>query len=273
MGTIGGITKAVVGGVFVTALVACSGGVSTVGGDGGTTSSSGSSGSSSGSSGSSGSSSGDVGCNVAPMGVTRACVPGTATAGVAISIQAEGDNSCLGCGSSLEPCKVKVEGTKITIGLDVKSCALPEGIACPAVCMQAVATCSIPPLAAGTYTVELAGGVRSSEDPVRQLVVKAGAGESACTIGQGGGRPTIESDDFADSCTLDDDCTLVIEGDLCQPCSCPNEAIAKSALDAYQSKARALQSLCKSGGGSASCVACQEKKARCSGNKCVAATN
>lgn len=269
MRTIGVITKSVVGAAFVAALVACSGGVSTVGGDGGTTSSGGSSGTSSGSS---GSSSGDIGCTVDPMGVTRACVPGTAAAGAPISIQAEGDANCLGCGSTLQPCDVQVDGSKIKIGLSVKRCPLPPDTGCPAVCMLAIATCTIPPLAAGTYSIELTGGVRSSEDPPRQLVVKDGAGESKCSIPQDGTKPTIEADSFPDTCAVDDDCTLVTEGDLCQPCSCPNEAIAKTALDAYQSKARALQSLCKSGGGAPSCAPCQEKKARCTGSKCVAAT-
>lgn len=271
MGTIGSVVRAVFGGVFAFGLVACSGGISTVGSDGGTTSSS--SGGTSGSSGGSSGSSGDTACTVDEMGVTRACVPGTAPAGVAISIQAEGDNNCLGCGATLQPCDVQVSGSKITIGLGVKRCPLPPDTGCPAVCMLAIATCSIPPLAAGTYNVELVGGIRSSGDVGRQLVVKDGTGEASCKIDQTGGPPPkIESDDFADGCSIDDDCALVTEGDVCQACACPNEAIAKTALDSYQSKVRALQSLCKNGGGAPSCAPCQERKARCSGNKCVAVT-
>ncbi len=37
------------------------------------------------------------------------------------------------------------------------------------------------------------------------------------------------------SCTVDDDCTVVYEGDVCSTCKCPGAAIAKSAEPAYNS--------------------------------------
>ena len=260
----------VFGGWLLATIVACSGGISTVGGDGGA-GSSGTSGGSSGTSGASSGSGGDTSCNVASTAVTRACMPGTAAAGVPITVQAEGeDTGCLGCGKSLEPCSVQVVGQKITIGLALKTCSLPPETAFPAICAVGVGTCTIPPLAEGSYSIELAGGVKSSADFVRQLVVKNGGGETSCSLTQGTTTPTIESDGFADTCSIDDDCALVTEGDVCQPCACPNEAIAKSGLEAYQSKVRALQSQCKSTGGAPSCAPCPERKARCTGGKCNA---
>ena len=35
------------------------------------------------------------------------------------------------------------------------------------------------------------------------------------------------------SCTVDDDCTVVFEGDVCDTCKCPSAAIAKSAEAGY----------------------------------------
>lgn len=263
-----GFARVVFGGCILATIVACSGGISTVGGDGGAGSSgAGSSGASGGSSGTSG---GDSACSVAETVVTRACVPGTAAPGVAITVQAEGeDTGCLGCGKSLEPCSVQVVGQKITIGLSLKTCSLPPDTACPAICAVGVGTCTIPPLAEGTYSIELAGGAKTSGDIARQLVVKSG-GASSCTLDQGTNPPTIEADGYADSCSGDQDCALVIEGNVCQPCGCPNEAIAKSALDAFQAELRAKKSLCKdpSGGGPA-CAACPAYKATCAGGKCV----
>ena len=37
------------------------------------------------------------------------------------------------------------------------------------------------------------------------------------------------------SCTVDDDCTVVFEGDVCSTCKCPGAAIAKSAEPGYNS--------------------------------------
>lgn len=261
MTSIGRVVRSALGLSFVGALVACSGGVSIVGADGGSSGSSGSSGASS---------SGGTDCTVASMDVVRACVPGTAAAGVPLVVQAEGrEEGCLGCGRTLEPCRVEVKGQTITIGLDVKSCKVPADTPCAAVCMRALAQCTIPPLAAGVYAVELAAELRTSLDFARQLVVKPGASETSCSLTEGGDRPTIDARDFADTCSGDDDCALVTVGDVCQPCSCPNEAIATSALEAFQSKTRALQSLCTRGKDAPACAPCLAAKARCSANKCV----
>lgn len=272
MTSIGRVVRQALGVSFIGALVACSGGVSIVGADGGTSGSSGSSGSSgASSSGSSGaSSSGGTECTMGSMDVARACVPGTAAAGVPLTIEAEGtDDGCLGCGKSLESCRVEIKGQTIKIGLDVKSCTIPPETPCAAICERALKKCSVPPLTAGVYTIELEASVRTSLDFPRQLVVKQGATSTSCSITESE-RTTIDTSGFADTCNVDDDCALVTVGEVCQPCTCPNEAIATSGLEAFQSKFRALQSLCKRGKDAPACAQCLAPQARCTANKCVA---
>ncbi|MBS2018279.1 MAG: hypothetical protein JST00_35745 [Deltaproteobacteria bacterium] len=272
MTSIGRVVRSALGVSFIGALVACSGGVSIVGADGGTSGSSGSSGSSgASSSGSSGaSSSGGVACTMGTMDVARACVPGTAAAGVPLTIEAEGtDDGCLGCGKSLESCRVEIKGLTIKIGLDVKSCAIPPETPCAAICERALKKCTIPPLTAGAYAIELEGGVTTSLDFPRQLVVKQGATGTSCSISEVSDRPAIDATGFPDACTVDDDCALVTVGDVCQPCSCPNEAIATSGIEEFQSKFRAAQSLCKRNNDKPACAPCLAAKARCNANKCV----
>jgi hypothetical protein len=115
--------------------------------------------------------------------------------------------------------------------------------------------------------------MRSSADIPRQLVVKNSGTATSCDVPLDvGGSPKMDLAGYADACTGDEDCALAAAGDVCQPCKCPDEAIAKSAVDAYESDLRALQSLCRSRTGAASCAPCEAKKPRCSGNKCVAGT-
>lgn len=261
------------GGAFFAALVACSGAIATPTGDGTSSGSSGassSSGSSGASSSSGGSSSGDTACSVQQVDVTRACVPGTAVAGAPIVVQAESDfSNCLSCGVSLEPCSVVVTGQTISIRLDSRSCTLPPGTGCPSICGLPVAQCTIPPLAAGTYTLDLAGGVRTSADVPRQLVVKDAGGTSTCSLSTDTPLP-LDPANYPDACTVDEDCALVTGGNQCQLCTCPNEAIAKTGLESFESTQRALRSQCKMDRSGPICAGCAPHKARCTDNKCVA---
>jgi hypothetical protein len=259
------ISRMLVLGALLSCVVACSGGISGVGsgGDGG------------------GGKDGGIdpftdggsppGCTTFPTPLTRACVPGTAKANAAITIEVDGEG-CTGCGSSLLPCKVDVTGTTIAITLEVRTCPLPENQACPAVCGVPSATCTIPPLAAGDYTIQLAGGgARTSEDPVRRLVVTANATATSCDIPDDRKTPTISAAEYPQACTGDQDCVLVTQGDVCQPCACPSGAISKTSIETYESDLRARQSLCSSRGGAVDCAPCQTVKAHCgSTGKCEA---
>ena len=238
---------------------ACSGGIVPVG-DGGTGGDSSVDGGDGGDGGS--------GCSIKSLALTRACVPGTAPANTPLTIEVDAEG-CLGCTDTLQPCKVTVSGSQINVVLDAQSCPA-EGIACPAICMLPHATCAIPALPAGSYTIELATGVRSSEDPIRRLVVTATGGASSCTIPPGTGSKPISAGEFPQGCSIDDDCAPVVEGNLCQPCACPTGAIAKTAKDAYDAEVRSRQSLCTTRGGTPSCAPCASRKATCSpAGKCA----
>lgn len=245
-------------------LVACSGGIAPVGGgdgDGG--------GGGGGDGGGGADGGGGGSCMTSPLPLKRVCVPATAKAGVEITVQADGEG-CLGCGTTVLPCKVEIVGKQIRLGGQMQSCTIPDGLGCPAFCGLPQPRCTIPPLPAGDYTIELTTGVRSSDEPTRRLVVSATATATSCDLPQGidGPKPIVAAS-FAQTCGVDEDCVAVTEGDVCQACACPNAAIAKSAKDSYDGEVRAKQSLCTSGGGAA-CAACQERKAKCgTGGKCV----
>jgi hypothetical protein len=253
--------------VFVTVMVGCAGSNGSVGSSGGSSSG----GSSSSSGGSSSSSGGGGSCTIEPQDTKRACVPGIAKANTELSIEIEG-TSCAGCGTSFEPCKVSVSGSTITFALDIKRCPLPEGAGCTADCAQPLVSCKVPPLDAGTYRIELARGVKSSDSTPRELVVANANGETACTFAGIGGTQ-IDPGMFDRSCVTENDCALVVAGDACQLCACPNAAIAKTALASYEAERRERRSACLDQGGTPSCAPCATAKPACVQSKCVITTN
>lgn len=208
-------------------------------------------------------------CTQTEIGGTRSCVPGTAKAGTAISIEAEG-GGCLGCGTSMNPCKVQVSGTEILLTLATTSCPLPPGTACPAVCGVPKSTCAIPPLAAGTYTVNFTSSVHGSEAKGRRLVVDSSAATTSCTLPAVPESKAMRASDYPQACAGDAECALVTEGSVCQVCACPNAAVAKTSLPAYESEQRAAESSC-AGTGTVACGPCQSQVAKCTASKCVAA--
>lgn len=228
--------------------IACGGSV-----DGGGASSSGGAGSTSSSSGGSsgGSSSGGGTCTTAAVNGNRACVPGTARANAPITVDVDATDGCLGCFTKLEPCKVSVAGDRIVLAMSATTCPPQGDVACPAVCMIPSVKCTIPALAAGTYTVEVAGeGVRTNPSP-RTLVVGDAGADSCTLLSPGTPPPPFDATKYGTSCSIDDDCTPARMGDPCKVCACPDTAIAKADAAKYQSDYRAGTSQCPSSGSSA----------------------
>jgi hypothetical protein len=248
--------KAWVGVVSAMVVVGCAGGSGGIGaGDGG----------------SSGGGGGDGGaCTTIDLPGTRACVPRTAKPNTPLSIEVEGEG-CLGCGTTLLPCTVTRDGSKIVLAIEANQCPLPEGTPCATICQIPKASCSLPALPSGSYRLEFGSGTRVSTDEPRMLVVADGGQATSCTLPPGPPAP-ISATDFPRSCTVGDDatCTLVIEGDVCKPCVCPTGAIATSANDDYADELRTRRATCTSGGGSPSCAPCPDDKvARCVAGACT----
>lgn len=224
-----------------------------------------SSGSSGTSGGTSGSSSGNS-CSTITVNGSRACVPGTAPANVGITVEVDATEGCLSCFTTLEACKVTVDGSKITLSMSARQCTGSD--TCPPVCMIPEATCAIPPLPAGTYAVEVTGEDRRGLPP-RELWVTPDGKDTACTLPPPGGTPEpLDPNRYSRSCTTADDCVMAITGNVCQPCKCPDTAIAKSSASQYESDYRARVSQCLIPPGDSVCGACAPVKAECEANGC-----
>jgi hypothetical protein len=237
----------------------------------GTSSSSGGNGTSSSSGSGIGDESSDGGsCATPEVASSRACVPKRAKANAPLTIEIEGDG-CLACGAETGACDVAVDGQKVTLTLHSKQCAVPAG-GCSKECRLAKTTCAIPALAQGTYRLELGATVRASTDEVRSLVVEAAGTDASCTLPVGP-PPPIDPTPSQKQCTTgnDNECTLVIEGDVCKPCLCATAAIAVSARSDYEAEINARRAACDTGHGSPSCIAClQTHVAKCVANTCTA---
>jgi hypothetical protein len=239
-------------------LIACGGSTTGTFGDppGSSTSSSGATSSSSG-----GSSSGDVSsCTTAPMGATRACVPGTAMANAPITIQVDKPTGCLGCGDTIPPCEVQIRGNVITLDANVQTC--PVAHECPAICGLPGVTCKLPALAEGLFTVVIDG--EPSRPSPRQLLIAA-AGETSCKLPAPGDIPETTVGSYSAACNTAADCVAVVGGDVCAPCACPSIVIATSAKSQYDHDYRAASSHCASVGPlqGATCSPCVSRPLVC----------
>ena len=119
-------------------------------------------------------------------------------------------------------------------------------------------------VAAGTYTLTVDGeGVRTGLPP-RQLVVSADAKETSCKLTIPGTQPaSLDVAGYSKSCSTDSECQTVTVGDVCSPCKCPNEAIAKTSGEAYAGDYRAHASQCHTDKSGIQCAACAPSKATC----------
>jgi hypothetical protein len=204
---------------------------------------------------------GGGGCSTATLAGDRACVPGTARAGTQLSVGVDATEGCLGCFTTFDPCVADVTGTVITLTMTTRTCPPPNAEGCPAICALPGTTCTIPALAAGTYTVVVTG--ETAHAP-RQLVVTDDATPTSCTLAQAGlPPPPLDGARYATSCSTDDDCVVVTAGDLCSPCQCPNVAIAQSATPGYEADYRAALSQCPPQSGITECPGCFTSKAKC----------
>jgi len=238
-------------------LLACGGSTTAAGGDGGA-------GDGGGGGDGGGADGGGGACTTATLPGDRACVPPTARAGTALSISVDAADGCLGCFTTFDPCTVDIIGTGITISMKTRTCPPPGDQACPAICALPGTTCQLPPLAAGTYTIAVTGEGPRTGLPPRQLVVTADAKDTSCALPLPGMQPMpLDGTRYSTSCSGDGDCALATVGDVCQPCKCPNAAIAKSSSDAYAGDYRAHASQCHTDKSGIQCAPCAPSKAVC----------
>lgn len=254
------------GSTLLVLLVACGGSVSGVGSSSGSSGASGGTSGNGGTSGGNGGSSGTSGagpsCTVQTIPGDRACVPGTGRANTPITIDVDASQGCLGCFTTFDPCSVTVTGDRITVAMVTRTCPPAGDIGCPAICTFQATTCTIPPLAAGTYKVDVVGDQPHAGLPERELVITAD-GATSCSLPSPPNDPKPIADVYPKSCTTDDDCSVATVGEVCAPCKCPNAAIAKSALPAYEADYRAATSQCPPSDAQVKCAACQERKPTC----------
>lgn len=200
----------------------------------------------------------------------RVCVPAVGSANTPITVQAEAQG-CTGCGNTLEECKVTVDGSTISLSLVEKSCSSTGE--CPAICGIPQATCTIPPLAAGRYSVEIVNAPSVPTIGGRELVIGEG-GTASCTLVTPAPATDIEAAAYDRTCTTGDDatCELVSVGDACQRCAaCPSAAVAKSAAETLRGDYRKAHAQCM-GSLSAECEPCpQTLKAVCNAGTCTTA--
>lgn len=262
----------IVGSVAVALLVACSGGLTTsddlFSGTSGGTSTTGTSGGGTGTSGGTGTgTSGGGGTTCSPITVDgkRACVPPTARAGEAITVEIDDPSGCLNCTTSVKTCGVSVEGNTIKLAMTGERCTSAQPVGCPAVCGVPSTTCTIPALAAGTYTVSVVGENSRPGYGVRELVVGS-AGSQSCTLPDPGQQPPPIGG-YKTTCSIDSDCIVAQTGEVCRPCSCPNTAISKTDAEKYTADRRAGTSVCIGDEGIA-CAACAPMRAKCDAGTC-----
>lgn len=206
---------------------------------------------------------GDSSCSVSDVAGDRACVPGFAKANTALTIDLDATEGCLGCFTTLRPCKVSVNGDEISVGMEASVCKPAGDQACPAVCGLAKVSCSIPPLAAGTYTIKVAGEP-STLPRSRELVVSDDASaETSCSLDYPGTQPEpIDVDKLPKTCSNDDDCVAVVSSP-CGACGCNDAAIATSAKTDFDAVWRARFSQCKPPSAQVACAPCEPAMAHC----------
>jgi hypothetical protein len=196
---------------------------------------------------------------------SRVCVPGTAKANASITVDIEAAGmGCFECGKQVR-CTVAVAGDRITLALQTIACTVPPGYACAAVCRRST-TCELPALSAGTYRIDVTSpSVAGGMDPRTLVVGPDPGGATSCSLSS---DSSINPSTYGTSCVLDDDCTLVNAGDLCELCACPDASIAKSSLPEYETDARAKSSQCTTSKARVGCQPCPPKAPKCNLGTC-----
>lgn len=208
-----------------------------------------------------------AGCSVLDARGKNACVPGTAKANRATSIDVRLAD-CLACATTVQPCEVTTNANVVTLAFATRQCPPPDGV-CPAVCAEGKVTCAIPPLAAGTYQIVLEGEPPSTGLPPRELVISDDASATSCELlPEGTTADELSVDGLATSCVIDTDCAAVRTGDPCAVCACPNAAIATSELPFYGYQARPLTAACARPESPPACAPCPTTTATCVAGTC-----
>ena len=172
-------------------------------------------------------------------------MPGVALAELPITVAVDSVDGCIPCDTSLTPCQVTVSGTSITLAMQALTCPVQTN-GCEEVCGNVTETCTIPPLPAGTYTVDIASAKRSSGFRTRELVVGNDPTGDGCTLPPKGTSPApLDGSKYSTACSTDTDCTTVLAGNVCSACGCGNTAIAVSDKDRYEADYRAASSQCE----------------------------
>ncbi len=102
---------------------------------------------------------------------------------------------------------------------------------------------------------------------VLALVVTSGACDGEPSP-EPNGPTSISADDYDRSCTTDDNCVLVVDGDVCGLCRCDNSAIRQTAHGDYSAGFDDIGSNCAPPPDDAVCGACYEAEPRCINGQC-----
>lgn len=84
----------------------------------------------------------------------------------------------------------------------------------------------------------------------------------SCTLRQ---PRIINGEDFDQSCTVDEDCVPISEGEICQPCSCLSAAVSTTGSEAIN----AIRSEVECHNGDVLCEPCAQAIAVCSAGSCI----
>jgi hypothetical protein len=74
---------------------------------------------------------------------------------------------------------------------------------------------------------------------------------------------SVDARNYAMGCTRDSDCVAVIAGDQCQPCACPNAAIAKSDAVLFEADRSSARAQCDPSSQRTGCEPCPNLYPRC----------
>jgi hypothetical protein len=111
-----------------------------------------------------------------PQAAAAFCAPARIAAGQQLTLQIQ--EQCGGCTQKADHCDVQVSGQSIKLGLLGQTCTLSPSYACPAICSVNTFTCTVPPLAAGTYQVSTEAGTAMVVSMIADPMISA----TACTV-------------------------------------------------------------------------------------------
>ena len=124
----------------------------------------------------------------------------------------------------------------------------------------------IPSLFMAALAVSLAAFACSSTNDDAVTTGDAGADGASQDAASDGG--SISGGSYAQACTAETDCTLIHEGDVCQPCLNQNAAINVSDRAKYDADFSTLRNSCGPMPAIA-CVAIVQRKPICQASKCA----